>query len=128
MADGRGRLWDFERSIAHGPKKKGLADVAASLEYWKDLKKDVDRKGKAGFDTSFTDYWGRALSQQLIDASDGGPSMADSSSREQRLTIQATRSRRSRGSRAFRTASSRCPSSSPPSARRARSSSRATRQ
>jgi lysophospholipase len=78
MEEGRGRLWDFERSIVHGPKKRGLADLTASLEYWKDLRKKVDRKAKAGFGTSFTDYWGLALSQQLIDAPDGGPGMAAS--------------------------------------------------
>ena len=78
MEEGRGRLWDFERSIAHGPKKRGLADVAGSLDYWRDLRKKVERKAKAGFDTSFTDYWGLGLSQQLIDAPDGGPGMAAS--------------------------------------------------
>jgi lysophospholipase len=69
------RLWDFERSISHGPKKKGLADLTASLDYWNDMRKKVDRKAKAGFDTSFTDYWGLGLSQQLINAPGGGPSM-----------------------------------------------------
>jgi lysophospholipase len=69
------RLWDFERSIAHGSNKRGVAAAAKSLEYWNDMRKRVDRKSKAGFDTSFTDYWGLGLSQQLINAPDGGPGM-----------------------------------------------------
>jgi len=35
--------------------------------------KEVDNKNKAGFNTTVTDYWGRALSYQLVNASDGGP-------------------------------------------------------
>jgi lysophospholipase len=69
-----GRLWDFERSIAHGPKKNGLAELTSTINYWKDMRNRVERKSKAGFGTSFTDYWGLGLSQQLIDAPDGGPS------------------------------------------------------
>ncbi len=78
-----GRLWDFERSIVHGPKKHGLAELTSSLEYWKDMRKKVERKAKAGFSTSFTDYWGLGLSQQLINAPDGGSSMETPFSKRQ---------------------------------------------
>jgi lysophospholipase len=39
----------------------------------------VDDKGDAGFDTSLTDLWGRALSFQLINATNGGPAYTWSS-------------------------------------------------
>lgn len=50
-----------------------------SLEYLKSLKDAVDSKVDAGFDTTLTDYWGRGLSFQFINATDGGPSYTWSS-------------------------------------------------
>lgn len=32
----------------------------------------VDKKESAGYNTTITDYWGRGLSYQLINAPDGG--------------------------------------------------------
>lgn len=40
---------------------------------------EVDDKDKAGFDRSITDYWGRMLSYQLINATNGGPGFTFSS-------------------------------------------------
>ncbi len=42
-------------------------------EYYQQLTDAVDAKVKAGFNTSITDYWGRALSYQLFNATDGAP-------------------------------------------------------
>ncbi len=60
-------LWEFENSILEGP------DVVNTFEYWSELIDSVKDKAAAGFDTSITDLWGRALSFQLIDAPLGGP-------------------------------------------------------
>src|SRR5699024_2735824 len=38
-----------------------------------------DGKDQAGYDRSITDYWGRMLSYQLINATDGGPGFTFSS-------------------------------------------------
>lgn len=47
--------------------------------YWDDIKNAVDEKRTAGYDASLTDYWGRALSYQLINDTDGGPAYTWSS-------------------------------------------------
>ncbi|TLS28385.1 hypothetical protein PpBr36_01928 [Pyricularia pennisetigena] len=67
-------VWKFDHSIFGGPKTSGNAikKIIDSASYWKDIIGDVDKKKKAGFSTSITDYWGRALSYQLIDAANGG--------------------------------------------------------
>ncbi|KAL7929535.1 lysophospholipase [Trichoderma chlorosporum] len=66
-------LWQFDHSILKGPA--GLSIV----KYYRQLFDDVDGKKNAGFNTSITDYWGRALSYQLVDPSDGGPAFTFSS-------------------------------------------------
>ncbi|KAM0417481.1 hypothetical protein ACHAPT_012545 [Fusarium lateritium] len=70
-------LWRFDRSIFEGPKEKGIG-VLNTVDYWTEIVDDVDGKGK-GWDTSITDFWGRALSYQLINAPDGGPAYTFSS-------------------------------------------------
>lgn len=50
------------------------------ISYYRQLFDDVDGKSNAGFNTTITDYWGRALSYQLVDPSDGGPGMKPSRS------------------------------------------------
>ena len=50
-----------------------------TLQYLDNLKDAVDSKIDAGFDTTLTDYWGRGLSFQFINATDGGPSYTWSS-------------------------------------------------
>ncbi|TLD08366.1 uncharacterized protein PgNI_07715 [Pyricularia grisea] len=68
------KVWKFDRSILEGPKtsSNSVKKILDAASYWKDLIQEVDGKSKAGFTTSVTDYWGRALSYQLIDGEDGG--------------------------------------------------------
>lgn len=63
-------VWDFENSIFEGPRE-GIA-VISTVTYWNDVREAVSSKADAGFQTSVTDYWGRALSYQLINDTDGG--------------------------------------------------------
>ncbi|GFG02445.1 hypothetical protein IFM5058_00939 [Aspergillus udagawae] len=69
-----GDLWQFSTSILEGPKARHL-QVLSTADYWKHLLEAVDGKRDAGFNTSLTDYWGRALSYQFINdpAGNGGP-------------------------------------------------------
>ncbi|KAI1876164.1 uncharacterized protein JN550_001660 [Neoarthrinium moseri] len=71
-------LWAFDRSIFQGPEESGIS-ILNTADYWNTIADDVERKGSMGFDTSITDYWGRALSYQLINATDGGPAFTFSS-------------------------------------------------
>ncbi|KAI1398781.1 lysophospholipase catalytic domain-containing protein [Hypoxylon fuscum] len=71
-------LWQFSNSIFAGPKQRGIS-VVNTVEYWDDVANQVDEKRDAGYDASITDYWGRALSYQLINAPDGGPAYTFSS-------------------------------------------------
>jgi lysophospholipase len=66
-------LWQFDDSILEGP-----AGLRRS-EYYRQLYQDVNNKVDAGFNKSITDYWGRALSYQLVNASNGGPAYTFSS-------------------------------------------------
>lgn len=50
-----------------GPATLGI------VQYYRQLTDAVDAKVKAGFNSSITDYWGRALSYQLFNATDGAP-------------------------------------------------------
>lgn len=71
-------VWEFGNSIFKGPVNNGssLLDIA---KYFDNIYQAVTDKAKAGFQTSITDFWGRALSFQLIDATSGGPSYTWSS-------------------------------------------------
>ncbi|KAI2626417.1 lysophospholipase [Xylaria nigripes] len=71
-------LWQFGDSIFTGPKKSGLKTVN-TLNYWLSIIATVQQKLFAGYPVTVTDYWGRALSYQLINAKDGGPSYTFSS-------------------------------------------------
>lgn len=64
-------VWKFDSSIFAGPEQSGLS-ILNTAEYWDDVYDQVQTKVDAGFETSITDYWGRALSYQLINATDGG--------------------------------------------------------
>ncbi|KAK1955821.1 lysophospholipase [Colletotrichum sublineola] len=70
-------VWKFDRSIFSGPREPGLS-IVNTAEYWRDIARQVDTKDQ-GFEVSITDYWGRALSYQLINATDGGPAYTFSS-------------------------------------------------
>ncbi|KAH6603183.1 phospholipase [Trichoderma cornu-damae] len=68
-----GTIWQLQDSILEGPEQYSL------LSYYNEIFDDVDDKDKAGFDRSITDYWGRMLSYQLINATNGGPGFTFSS-------------------------------------------------
>ncbi|KAA8648966.1 hypothetical protein EYZ11_005365 [Aspergillus tanneri] len=74
----KGGVWQFQNSIFEGPAEGGI-QLLDSADYWKDLVEDVSDKKDAGFKTTITDYWGRTLSYQLINATEGGPSYTWSS-------------------------------------------------
>ncbi|KAL2154269.1 hypothetical protein VTH82DRAFT_2945 [Thermothelomyces myriococcoides] len=78
LRDGRkdSSIWRFDDDIFRGPDLPGILDTA---RYWGKVAGQVASKRDAGFEVSITDYWGRALSWQLIDAPDGGPSYTFSS-------------------------------------------------
>ncbi|KMU84207.1 lysophospholipase [Coccidioides immitis H538.4] len=73
-----GKAWDFHRSIFQGPKftSSTFLDI---LRYYAQLQSAVAGKQDAGYKVSITDYWGRALSYQFINAKEGGPSYTWSS-------------------------------------------------
>ncbi|KAJ6441336.1 lysophospholipase precursor [Purpureocillium lavendulum] len=66
-------IWVFDDSILQGPEQYSL------LQYYRNILDAVEGKDKAGYDRSITDYWGRMLSYQLINATDGGPGFTFSS-------------------------------------------------
>ena len=70
-----GTIWELGNSIFEGPKTSSI-QLLSTAEYYTNLLDIVDDKSDAGYNTSLTDYWGRALSFQLVNASDGGPGMS----------------------------------------------------
>ncbi|KAJ0421572.1 lysophospholipase catalytic domain-containing protein [Aspergillus carlsbadensis] len=73
-----GEVWQFQNSIFEGPDEGGI-QLFDSVGYYRDIYNTVQDKEDAGYETSITDYWGRALSYQLINAPSGGPSFTWSS-------------------------------------------------
>ena len=71
QAQNSGSVYEFGNSVIEGPDKSGL-QIFNTAEYYANLATDIEGKRHAGFKTSLTDLWGRALSYQLINASDGG--------------------------------------------------------
>jgi lysophospholipase len=69
--------WKFDRSIFKGPKEKGIS-LLNTADYWTEIATQVAAKAE-GWDTSLTDYWGRALSYQLVEDEEGGPAYTFSS-------------------------------------------------
>ncbi|KAJ5201952.1 uncharacterized protein N7498_006615 [Penicillium cinerascens] len=67
----RGSTWQFSNSILEGPPTGGI-QILKSASYYTDLAEAVNGKQDAGFDTSITDIWGRALGYQMFNASNGG--------------------------------------------------------
>ncbi|KAL9016152.1 MAG: hypothetical protein Q9185_006484 [Variospora sp. 1 TL-2023] len=78
LNDPSNTVWRFENSIFRGPDR-GSVQLVDSARYFGTIQEQVDGKRDAGFNTSLTDYWGRALSFQLINATDGGPAYTWSS-------------------------------------------------
>jgi len=71
-------LWQLGNSIFEGPAGDGIRALD-TLSYFKHIKDAVSEKKDAGYNTTITDYWGRALSHQLVNASRGGPEYTFSS-------------------------------------------------
>ncbi|KAF7905620.1 uncharacterized protein EAF01_006141 [Botrytis porri] len=73
-------VWNFQNSIFEGPNNDGI-QILSTADYYSTIRDEVSRKADAplNFNTSVTDYWGRALSFQLVNASDGGPAYTFSS-------------------------------------------------
>lgn len=78
LSDDSDSVWDFASGVIHGPESNGI-QILSTADYWRDLYDAIEGKSDAGFNTSITDLWGRALSYQLVDAPDGGPSYTWSS-------------------------------------------------
>jgi lysophospholipase len=70
--DNAGTVWNFNNSILEGPTKEGI-QILNTAQYFQSIGDAVSGKSDAGFETTITDYWGRALSFQLVNASQGGP-------------------------------------------------------
>lgn len=81
-ADDSGSVWQLDNSIFEGPDTGGI-QLLDSVGYYKSLVDSVSNKEDAGFNTTITDYWGRALSYQLVNATDGGPAYTFSSIADQ---------------------------------------------
>jgi lysophospholipase len=71
-------VWQFGNSIFEGPDNDGI-QVLSTADYYHTIVDEVSAKSDAGFNTSITDYWGRALSYQLVNATNGGPAYTFSS-------------------------------------------------
>jgi lysophospholipase len=69
--DNTGSVWEFGNSILTGPKQDGI-QLFNTAQYYQYIQDAVTGKEAAGFDTTLTDYWGRGLSFQLVNASEGG--------------------------------------------------------
>lgn len=78
QADTAGDVWEFGNSVLEGPDEGGIS-IVDTASYYTHLVEDVKGKEDAGFNLSLTDIWGRALSYQLINATDGGPAYTWSS-------------------------------------------------
>jgi lysophospholipase len=71
-------IWQFGNSILEGPNSDGI-QILSSADYYTTIESEVNDKQDAGFNASLTDYWGHALSYQLVNATDGGPAYTFSS-------------------------------------------------
>jgi lysophospholipase len=68
-------IWQFQNSLFEGPPT-GSVQILSTADYFSNLVSTVSSKvdSPAGhFNSSITDYYGRGLSFQLINASDGAP-------------------------------------------------------
>lgn len=70
--DNAGTVWNFNNTILEGPTQEGI-QILNTAQYFQSINDAVSGKSDAGFETTVTDYWGRALSFQLVNASQGGP-------------------------------------------------------
>lgn len=72
-------VWKFENNILNGPSGDHILSILDTAKYYGDIAGQVRSKRDAGYNISITDYWGRALSYQLINAMGGGPAYTFSS-------------------------------------------------
>lgn len=72
---GEKKIWDLEDSIFN---PNGI-NVIKTVEYYKHIYDAINAKKDAGFDTSITDIWGRALSNQFFEGDQGGENITWSS-------------------------------------------------
>ncbi|CAK7208032.1 Lysophospholipase 1 [Sporothrix eucalyptigena] len=70
-ADGTVELMEVDE-LEYETRDVQRRGIITTAEYWTDVADQVAAKADAGYDTSLTDYWGRALSYQLINAPEGG--------------------------------------------------------
>ncbi|KAL5115844.1 Lysophospholipase 1 [Pleosporales sp. CAS-2024a] len=73
-------IWQFQNTLLEGPPH-GAIQILSTADYYKNLAETVSAKADAigAFNPSLTDYYGRGLSFQLINASDGAPAYTFSS-------------------------------------------------
>jgi lysophospholipase len=71
-------VWQFGNSIFKGPASDGI-QILSTANYYSTIEDEVSSKEDAGFNTTITDYWGRALSYQLVNTTNGGPAYTFSS-------------------------------------------------
>ncbi|USP81587.1 hypothetical protein yc1106_08861 [Curvularia clavata] len=74
-------IWQFQNSLFEGPPTEGI-QVLSTAQYFENLISTVNDKADSNagnFNTSITDLYGRGLSFQLINASDGAPAYTFSS-------------------------------------------------
>lgn len=65
-------IWDLEDSIFNS----GGWNIFSTISRWTSIGSQIDSKEEAGFDTSLTDIWGRALSYQFFGSdNDGGAAL-----------------------------------------------------
>lgn len=76
--NGSGSLWQLGNSILEGPST-GSIQLLDTAGYYITIQDQVHGKSEAGYNITITDYWGRMLSFQLINADAGGPSYTFSS-------------------------------------------------
>lgn len=90
IIDTHGETWNFADSIFEGPQQ-GIG-IISTTEYYHDITDQVSGKSDSPlhFNISVTDYWGRALSYQLVNATDGGPAYTMSSIASQSFFTQGT--------------------------------------
>lgn len=70
-------IWQLQNSLFEGPPKRKI-QIFSTASYFENIASVVKEKSEALkgiFSTSITDLYGRALSIQLLDATDGGPGM-----------------------------------------------------
>lgn len=66
-------VWHFQNNAFEGPKESGL-QIFNTGSFLNDLRSAISSKSSSGFNVSITDFWGRALSYQFFEGTNGNPS------------------------------------------------------